>query len=121
MIRPATAWFAVLLAASQLAAFPVPKGTEPSSIAGTSWSGMDGNHLTTFTFEPNGKVTYSYSGNTYKDGGWTQEGNKVRWDVNNNYRQFDGVRDGHEMAVKTVNVAEYRNEFKLVLEEKTQP
>ena len=48
----------------------------------------------TIIFEPNGKLTWSYSGNTYTTGSWKQEGNAIYIEMNNRYCEFKGHING---------------------------
>lgn len=97
-------------------AFPVPKGAGDKDLAGTSWKGIDGvsgDTVTTFNFLADGKMTYSYNGATHTDASWKVDGDKITWQVNNNYRMFEATRNGDKLTCKSHNVAGFRNEFSL--------
>lgn len=62
-----------------------------SSIGGSEWVGNDDDDVTTFSFEKDGTLAYSYNGNSFRNGTWSQEGTTVRFEMNKNYRSFTGT------------------------------
>ena len=87
----------VLLAAVPLFAAPVPKDFAPKKdlIAGTTWVGDGICGPTTYTFEADGRLTYSYGSSCWRNGTWTLDGDKLYWEVNQKYAEFNGtVKDG---------------------------
>ena len=61
------------------------------NIAGTTWSGNGVVAPTVYTFEKDGSLTYSYNGNTYNRGSWTQKGKEIYWEMNDKYCEFKGT------------------------------
>jgi hypothetical protein len=96
----------LLLAASVVAA-PVPKEMKPKAegLAGTTWRGDGICGPTVYTFEKDGRLTYSYGTSCWRNGTWKLEGDKLYWEVNQKYAEFDGtVKDG-VITGKSWNVA----------------
>ena len=69
-----------------------PKG-EP--LAGTTWKRRGVCGETVYTFEKDGRLTYSYGSSCWPNGTWKLDGYKLTWDVNLRYAWFSGtVKDG---------------------------
>jgi hypothetical protein len=60
------------------------------SFEGTAWFGEDAGSDTTFRFEKNGLLRYSYRGHEYTNGTWKRDGNAVYFEMNQKYREFKG-------------------------------
>jgi opacity protein-like surface antigen len=106
---------ALLVAGAAAAAAPVPKEKKPPApkLEGTTWSGDGVVAPTTYTFEKDGTLVYSYNGQTYTSGSWKQEGARVYWETNNRYCEFEGTVKGSEMAGKAWNVTGGKWELKM--------
>lgn len=86
-----------LLLAGTVAAAPVPKDFTPKQdpIAGTTWRGDGICGPTVYTFEKDGRLTYSYGASCWRNGTWKLEGDKLTWEMNQRYAEFEGtVKDG---------------------------
>src|SRR5438067_2493727 len=86
--------------------FPKPK-KKPAvvAVAGTTWIG-DGFDATptTYTFNKDGTLTYSHSGSSYGNSHWKQTGEKIYWEHNKRFAEFDGVITGDEIVGRVWNV-----------------
>ena len=109
-----TAITVLMMAVASASAFPVPKVDKTPDLTGTTWSG---NGLvpgqTRFTFGANGVLTYSYGGKSWTNGTWKQDGDKLIWECNGKYCEFEGRVTGDEIAGKEWNVAGLRAEVRL--------
>jgi hypothetical protein len=68
-------------------------------LKGTTWTGTDIYVGRTFvpykyTFGADGILTYSYQGNTYRNGTWRQNGNAVYMETNKKYSERVGLIEG---------------------------
>src|SRR5205085_1658417 len=97
MFRQVSPGLLVLIAAPHLAAFPVPKGADTPSLAGSTFVCTDKADPARVTFAADGKLLYR--GNTNGDGTWKQDGNKLTWSINN-YSFHEGVLDGDTIKVQ---------------------
>jgi hypothetical protein len=94
-------------------AAPIPKSIKPkapSQLAGTIWVSDDQADLgsVTYTFHEAGKMTYSYGKNgisTYHDASWKQDGNKVYFECNKKYVEYNGTIEEGVMVMNAANVA----------------
>ena len=100
MLRPL---LSLLVLALPTFAAPVPKAVKKVAappVAGTVWIGDDSDfRRVTYTFEANGRLTYSYGGTTYQNGTWLQDGDTLTWETNKHYADYtlkyaDGVFSG---------------------------
>lgn len=98
---------ALLLLAGSLAAAPVPKELKAKldDLAGTTWKGQGICGDTVYTFEKDGRLTYSYGTSCWRNGTWKQEGDKLYWEVNRKYAEFEGVVKGGVITGRSWNVA----------------
>lgn len=101
-------------AAGTIAAADIDKGLE-DSIAGTEWVGEDtvDNLITTYRFEKGGKLAYHYNGQHYRNGTWKQTGAKVYFEINGQFREFDGKVSGDLLEGKSWNVKDRKWQTKL--------
>ena len=87
-------------------AAPVPKEILKSeNLEGTTWSGDGVVAPTVYTLNKGGGLTYSYGGATHTVGTWKQDGNKIYWETNNRYCEFDGTFANGTITGKAHNVA----------------
>jgi len=95
----------VIALANAAPAAPVPKEIlkKPESLEGTTWSGDGVVAPTVYTFNKGGGLTYSYQGATHTAGSWKQDGNKIYWESNNKYCEFDGTFENGTMTGKAHN------------------
>jgi hypothetical protein len=98
MIRRVPILVLALLVTAPLAAAPRPKEKEKPvpSIAGTSWTGktLEGWDMT-IDFAADGGMTVTYNGSSFKTASWTQTGEKVYYEMNHKYCEFNGkIADG---------------------------
>jgi hypothetical protein len=87
----------LLLLAGSVTAAPVPKDfkSKREALAGTTWKGDGICGPTVYTFEKDGRLTYSYGSSCWRNGTWSLDGDKLTWDVNLRYAWFRGtVKDG---------------------------
>jgi hypothetical protein len=90
-----------ILAAPQLK--PVKKHP---SLVGTAWTGNSFEKQTmTFEFGPGGQVTAMYNGAPVKAASWKQDGDKIWFELNNKYCEFDGKIVGDRIEGQCHNVA----------------
>jgi hypothetical protein len=86
---------------------PQPERPRHVDLTGTTWEGPDGSlGEIRFTFEPNGRLSYTYkkSGQTLV-AAWQQHGGLVTFQINNNYRHFRGTIDADAIAGDSWNRA----------------
>jgi hypothetical protein len=89
LIGLASAWAAP-------APFPRPK-KQPAVIdlTETTWAGDGIVTTTTYHFEKGGILRYRYNNVTYRNGTWKQTGNKIYWEANDRFCEFQGTfKDG---------------------------
>lgn len=92
--------------------FPVPKQARVQSVAGTVWFGEGVVADTRYTFNADGSLTYAYNNSTHTVGSWKQDGEKIYWETNNKYCEFEGTLSGNEITGKAWNVANFRKDLK---------
>ena len=84
----------------------------PASLDDTAWFGDGIVAPTRYVFNADGTLTYTYNGNTWRNGTWKQDSAKITWECNNKFCEFEGTLDGDEITGKAWNVASYRGELK---------
>ena len=108
---------AVALLAFMPVAFaaPVPKEIlkKFEDLEGTTWSGDGVVAPTVYIFLKGGVLSYSYNGATHTAGSWKQDGNKIYWETNNKYCEFDGTFENGAMTGKAHNVANGKWDLKM--------
>jgi hypothetical protein len=93
---------AQLLAAPQLK----PLANTFQSLVGTTWTGNSFEKQTmVFEFASDGRVTVTYNGGPIADAGWTQAGDKIYFQLNKRYCEFDGKLIGDRIVGQCYNVA----------------
>jgi hypothetical protein len=93
MNRRVPIFILTLLVGSPLAAAPRLKPDKPTvpALVGTSWAGKTAEGWDmTIDFQADGKMTVSYRGSSYNVAGWRQDGEKVYYEMNNKYCEFEG-------------------------------
>ncbi len=78
--------------------------TETPSVEGTKWVGPDFEGVTNFYFEKGGVLSYSYNGNSYRNGTWWQDADVLNFEMNENYRVFQGKIEGDVVSGDSKNV-----------------
>jgi hypothetical protein len=75
-------------------------------LEGTVWTGVDlpEKYFTTYRFEKNGKLVWSYNGGKFTNGTWKQEGRTLTFQMNNNYRESRGTIKGNTIEFDSWNV-----------------
>jgi len=111
-----TALLASILVLGTALAAPAPfprekKQPQVPSLAGTTWAGDGPDAPTTYYFDPNGTLTYSYSKRTYSNGTWKQEGKRVYWESNKRYYEFEGTIEGNTITGTGRNVAGWKGQL----------
>ena len=90
------------------------------SIENTTWRGIDNGRETEVTFLPNGMATYSYHNGTSimanNNVKWSQNGNKIYWEVNNKFVEKNGEINGDSFrgSAKNIKGLEWTFAYKLV-------
>jgi hypothetical protein len=90
------------------------------SIENTTWRGIDNGRETEVTFLPNGIATYSYhngtSNMTYNNAKWSQNGNRIYWEINNKFVEKNGevLGDSFTGSARNTNGLEWTFTYKLV-------
>lgn len=82
-----------ILAAGPVLAAPRLKPRTPpvAPLAGTSWAGKTAEGWDmTIDFAADGKMTVSYNGNSFTRASWRQDGDKVYYEMNERYCEFNG-------------------------------
>lgn len=79
---------------------------QTNSIAGTLWVADDDGDVTTFYFENDGTLSYTYNGKSYRNGTWKQSGRTVSFEMNESYRTFSGTIEGDRITGSSQNVAD---------------
>jgi hypothetical protein len=108
--KPRAATFACLLLCTGAlsASVPAPEPVRTVSLIpkleGTTWSGDGVVAPTTYFFDKNGVLQYSYNGNTYRNGTWKQEGESLYWESNQKYCEFKGKIEAAEIVGNAWNV-----------------
>jgi hypothetical protein len=82
---------AVLAAVPVLAAPRLKPEKAVPSIAGTTWAGQtaEGDAMT-IDFAPDGGMTVSYNGMSFNRASWKQDGDKIYYEMNERYCEFNG-------------------------------
>jgi formylglycine-generating enzyme required for sulfatase activity len=83
------------------------------NIGGTTWAGQDGRTFTTFHFERNGILAYSYDGRLFRNGTWKQEGDKLYFETNNKYREWRALIRGNVIEGDSWNKKGARSKTKI--------
>ena len=95
----------VVLAAPRLR----PEAPAAPSLVGTSWAGKTAEGWDmTIDFAADGKMTVTYNGTSYTRASWTQDGDKVYYEMNDRYCEFNGKLAGDTITGETHNVRERR-------------
>jgi hypothetical protein len=98
------------LTISLLGLFPIAvpdrRGEPPREIVltNTTWTGVDGEWVTTYRFEPDGVLFYSYTTGTYRNGTWRVDGNELYLQINNKFYQFRGTINDDTIVGEAWNV-----------------
>jgi hypothetical protein len=90
-----------------LSAAPRLKPEKPVAppLAGTSWAGKTAEGWDmTVAFAADGKMTVSYNGNSYNRASWRQDGDKVYYEMNDRYCEFEGKFAGDAIEGESHNV-----------------
>jgi len=82
-----------------------PEKKDAPPLAATSWAGKTAEGWDmTIDFLPEGKMTVSYNGASYDKASWKQDGDKVYYEMNDKYCEFDGKFAGDAIEGETRNV-----------------
>jgi hypothetical protein len=113
-----TALVALLLSLGTVVAAPAPFPREKRqppvlNLAGMTWAGDGPDAPTTYYFDPNGTLTYSYSKRTYSNGTWKQDGKRVFWEANRRYYQFEGTIAGDTITGTGWNQAGWKGQLRI--------
>jgi hypothetical protein len=106
MPRHTVALLALIVAAPILAAPRLkPEKTDAPALAGTSWAGKTAEGWDmTVDFAADGKMTVSYNGTSYNRASWKQDGDKVYYEMNDRYCEFNGKFRGDAIEGDSHNV-----------------
>ena len=81
----------------------------PLDLAGTVWKGdMNPEGFLTVRFERDGRVCYTYSGGTWRNGRWRQDGDVMTMVIGNAHVKFRAVIRGDSMTGEGVSDDKYR-------------
>jgi hypothetical protein len=114
MLHPLTLALASLCpAASGDAALPGRDGryefAGPRDLAGTVWKGdMNPDGFLTLRFERDGNVCYTYSGGTWQNGNWKQDGDVLTMVIGGAHVKFRAVIRGDHITGEGVNDSQTR-------------
>jgi hypothetical protein len=105
MTRRLLPLLALLLAGPIGAAPQLKPEKKVPSIAGTSWAGQtaEGQPMT-IDFAADGTMTVSYNGNSFNRASWKQDADKIYWEMNDKYCEFNGKLVGDTIAGESHNV-----------------
>lgn len=79
---------------------------DPVSVAGTTWAGTDSDGAYyEFMFQASGALHYKSPTGVFKNGTWTQTGEKIYFEMNDKYSEYRGTIAGDTMAGKASNTA----------------
>jgi hypothetical protein len=82
-----------------------PEKKDSPPLAGTSWAGKTAEGWDmTIEFLPEGKMTVSYNGASFNRASWKQAGDKVYYEMNDKYCEFEGKFSGDGVEGETHNV-----------------
>jgi hypothetical protein len=82
-----------------------PEKKDAPPLAGTSWVGKTAEGWDmTIDFLPEGKMTVSYNGASYNKASWKQDGDKVYYEMNDRYCEFEGKLAADAIEGETHNV-----------------
>jgi formylglycine-generating enzyme required for sulfatase activity len=87
----------------------------PRNLEGTTWAGQDGAEFFTYHFETNGVLAYEYRGNFFRTGKWTQDGDKLHFEMNNKYRECRALIRGNVIEGDSWNKKGAKWKTKLLL------
>jgi hypothetical protein len=97
----------VLFVTGPLLAAPRLKPVKPAAppLAGTSWAGKTAEGWDmTIDFAADGAMTVSYNGSSYNRASWKQDGDKIYYEMNDRYCEFEGKLAGDAIEGETHNV-----------------
>jgi hypothetical protein len=93
---------------------PIPNKTTP--LAGTTWVGETAEGWAmTIEFGADGTMNVSYKTTRFSRASWKQDGDKIYWEMNNKYCEFDGKMKGDTIEGESHNVAGKRWTTKMTL------
>jgi hypothetical protein len=116
MTRRAVAVAIAVLVAAPAVAAPRLKPEKPAApaLAGTSWLGKTAEGWDmTLDFAADGRMTVSYNKTTFSKASWRQDGDRVYFEMNDRYCEFDGKFVGDAIEGQSHNVAGRRWETRL--------
>lgn len=88
-------------AAPALKALPV----KATPLAGTAWIGTTAEGwMMTIDFRDNGTMTVSYNKTRFSTATWKQDADKIYWEMNNKYCEFEGKMNGDTIEGESHNV-----------------
>lgn len=86
-----------------------PEKPAVPSLAGTSWAGKTAEGWDmTIDFAADGRMTVSYNGASFSRASWKQDGDKVYYEMNDRYCEFEGRLAADTMTGETHNVRDRR-------------
>ena len=95
----------ILLAPASAAPRLKEKKADTAPLAGTSWAGKTAEGWDmTIDFAADGKMTVSYNKASYTSASWKQDGDRVYYEMNNRYREFNGKLAGDTIDGESQNV-----------------
>ncbi|MBO0700166.1 MAG: hypothetical protein J2P46_17335 [Zavarzinella sp.] len=96
---------ALLVAVPVLAAPRLKPEKKVPSIAGTSWAGQTAEgQAMTIEFMADGTMNVTYGGNSFNRATWKQDGDKIFWEMNDHYCEFNGKLTGDAITGDSHNV-----------------
>lgn len=82
-----------------------PEKKDAPPLVGTSWAGKTAEGWDmTIDFAADGKMTVSYNKASYTTASWKQDGDKVYYEMNNRYCEFNGKLAGDTIDGESHNV-----------------
>jgi hypothetical protein len=104
--------FSAIAAQAAPALKPPPNKATP--LAGTTWVGStaEGWEMT-IEFVADGSMNVSYKETKFKTASWKQDGDKIYWEMNKKYCEFNGKMTGDAIEGESHNVAGKKWETRL--------
>ena len=95
-----------LVVAASAAPALKPRPNKAIPLAGTIWTGVTfEGWAMTIEFKADGGMTVSYRGSSFSTASWKQDGDKIYWEMNKRYCEFNGKLTGDKIEGDSQNMA----------------